>query len=380
MNFSFVPLPRISHLFYALFNRGYSDKIISESWRRETDKGFLVSKTAISLSIIVKARQNELNQKNITVWVPDYFCNVSLEYVRACGVILVFYPIKENLQPDINWCYTNSKKCNADLFIHTHYFGNSNPIEQSAKFCKNLGAWLIEDAAHVFQPQEGVGMMGDFVLYSPHKFLAIPSGAIFIFRNTGINKLSTKVFDSCVHIKNTIVYSNILSHRDELIWCVKRVLQKVRLAPKPIIASFKEDILSNSSQIRPIKFGNIARYLFSKELKMLDEVGERRKEAQYIWNSYFKNKSHKKFELCNIPTTPYLLPIKFDNKIDAEEAYSQFARKGIPVQSWPDLPPEIISENHFHSDAIILRYKIFYLPVHQSLDIIMLKNCMKINH
>jgi hypothetical protein len=46
-------------------------------------------------------------------------------------------------------------------------------------------AWLIEDAVHALRPVRGIGASGDFVLYSPHKHLPIPDGAVLVVRGDG---------------------------------------------------------------------------------------------------------------------------------------------------------------------------------------------------
>ena len=41
---------------------------------------------------------------------------------------------------------------------------------------------------------------------------------------------------------------------------------------------------------------------------------------------------------------------------------------GLPVLTWPDLPPEVINDNHSHLNAWTLRHKRIYIPIHQSIQ------------
>ena len=74
--------------------------------------------------------------------------------------------------------------------------------------------------------------------------------------------------------------------------------------------------------------------------------------------SYFKSNN----------TSPYVLGLTFSKESEAEEAFSRLKNLHIPVTSWPDLPPEVISDSQNHKLAISLRKSSIFLPVHRSIN------------
>ena len=47
----------------------------------------------------------------------------------------------------------------------------------------------------------------------------------------------------------------------------------------------------------------------------------------------------------------------------------ELMKKGIPVTSWPDLPPEINNLNKKFSNSIWLRNHLLLFPIHQSINL-----------
>ena len=53
---------------------------------------------------------------------------------------------------------------------------------------------------------------------------------------------------------------------------------------------------------------------------------------------------------------------------DISELYKRLIQAGVPVTTWPDLPPEVVSDEDKHKNALHLRKSRFYVHVHQSLN------------
>jgi len=54
---------------------------------------------------------------------------------------------------------------------------------------------------------------------------------------------------------------------------------------------------------------------------------------------------------------------------DADTArawYERLWRSGIPVETWPDLPPELTDNKDRHETALTLRKTLLFLPTHQT--------------
>ena len=126
-----APLPQWKHLLKVIldFDSVDDDKILAP-WLKGEDFGFLLSRSAWSLSIIAQIR-HLITQSEVCVWLPDYFCNSSIAPLRELNTNLVFYPIHNDGSPNIKVCNEllnlHSKP---DLFIAVHYFGYLVDLEE----------------------------------------------------------------------------------------------------------------------------------------------------------------------------------------------------------------------------------------------------------
>ena len=52
-----------------------------------------------------------------------------------------------------------------------------------------------------------------------------------------------------------------------------------------------------------------------------------------------------------------------------EELYTALKLEGIPVSTWPDLPPELDNDRKRHQKALSLRMSSLFFPIHSNFDI-----------
>ena len=188
----------------------------------------------MEFSINFFIEKEEIRGSNFSIWVPSYFCNESLYLLRLTKIKLVFYPIKENLEPDYD-SFNKLKNDNGkpDIFLLVHFFGKPTDAVKILEFCRANKTWLIEDAVHCLTPSKKIGTNGDFILYSPHKLLPIPNGSILVARNKGPSKISNKLIDNYFENSrwkkllfqiNTPKKSNIKNtiRNSTLIWTIKQ--------------------------------------------------------------------------------------------------------------------------------------------------------------
>ena len=123
----YVPLPNLIDLFWAI-RKPLSDQIIARPWCRDGDHSLWVSQSAYSLQIIAEACLKIKNKKSILIWVPDYFCNSSLEPMRRTNCDIVFYPITKDLVPNLEWCKLHIFNKPPDIFILVHYWVNHHQV------------------------------------------------------------------------------------------------------------------------------------------------------------------------------------------------------------------------------------------------------------
>lgn len=365
-----VPIPRIRHLIRSLFLR--ADGYLSDPWVRNDEIPFWFSRSAYSLAFIANCRQKVIKRASIKVWIPDFFCNSSLQPLRAAGVELVFYPISNLSTPDFDACDTLAKNHSVDIFVHVHYLGQPLPADLSSDFAKKHGAWLVEDAAHVFSPIEGVGEMGDCVIYSPHKHLPIPNGAILLLRMDGpscfggddrCKELFKENSDDYINLNRATGYKN-------LTWLGKRIIQRLGIRYRKTIPKFYPES-SNMEDLGPAAMSALAKKLLFLLIPSFSVIGDERRQVEANWKDTLLWSSGGLLKSLNlVETTPYLAGFYSDKQIKMEKIFDVLASVDVklPVTTWPDLPPEVLGNNEFFYNAMAFRQDRLYLPVHQSVS------------
>lgn len=362
-----TPLPNLLHL---PFSKVPTDDALSLAWIGPGDVSHWFSRSAWSITVVALWRQRTTGNKTVTIWVPDFFCNESLALLRKMSVRLVFYPVNECGHPDAEMFPAVTKDNWPDLFLLVHYFGEQTPCDMAAAFCKAHGAWMVEDAAHVLMPIPGVGEAGDCVLYSPHKHLSIPDGAILVVRKDGPSALGAEI--GGLKLLDEVVRDTLRDgdefYRPIMVWLVKRFLQRLGIRIQKKIPAFANVVQAVSRVEDPPGMSSVAKRLLGRELFSLSKYAEHRVNCAANWRHVI----HGIFpaEVCKvIPARgfPYLACVSAVDQATAEYLYARFHEVGIPVSTWPDLPPEV-TDGVDHAVANHLRHTRLYLPVHQSLS------------
>ncbi len=377
-----TPLPTFRHLAAALMNPALPEEEVSAPWRRSGDVAFWFSRSAWSLLAIAQWRQRFTGRPSITVWLPGFFCNASLDPLRSMGAQLQFYPITDQMAPDLDDFRTIAGQKPPDLFVLVHFFGQPSPAEGATELCRETGAWLIEDAAHVLRPIAGIGVNGDCVLYSPHKHLPIPDGAVMVVRENGPARLAghASAMAAFQNVYCSLLNSPVFTHLSPWIWLIKRILQRlgVRAWRRPV-TQFLIDTDPISPRLENPKMSQLARRLLSDLLDTLNTVAHLRWQNKLLWNDVLAkdNPTPAKMKPVSGEFTPYLAGFAFDDEVKAEEVFFQWRRAGLPVTTWPGLPPEVSAKKEQHRYALLLRQTRIYLPVHQSLDHRQINDCIR---
>jgi hypothetical protein len=366
-----APLPRFRDLFLAIFQQEISDRALAIPWAAPDDQYYWFARSTWALAVISQWRQKLSLKKNITIWVPSFFCNEALIPLREKGAKLVFYPMNNTAKPDYSQFGELLESAKPDLFVLVHYFGTPTPTENAVALCRQHGAWLVEDAAHVLQPISGVGEMGDIVFYSPHKHLAIPDGALLIVKRKGPANLGT-LLNAMIQLQKLYLVSNksaIIYNKSHYIWLAKRVLQRLGLRSMHQASPF-----GCSENLQPMKLGPaamsiLAKRLLTRAIRDIPQIATYREECANHWRrvmdwAILKND----IRLIPNPATPYLACFGAADSRSAELLFQQFQSAGLPVTTWPDLPPEISPSLNSHTNTWALRHTRVYLPVHQSVD------------
>lgn len=382
-----APLPGWRQLVRALLRPAPSDGELARPWTREGDAGGWLSRSAWSLALVALWRKRRHPHKELTVWAPDFFCNAALAPLRAVGARLVFYPLNESLEPDIARCKEMAESDPPDLFLLVHYFGDPAPAGPSRDLCECFGAWLIEDSAHVLRPVAGVGTYGDFVLYSPHKHLPLPDCALLVVRTGGAARFTDEEIagfgapaswpGQLGDIERAPVHFRVRSSQlQSLIWLAKRLLQKFGIGSGVrATAAFAEPLTAAPGpRIESSHPSTLAKRMLGAAIPDIVNEARRRQAHEMLWDAVLLEENGLGFgavtvgeRSCETDWTPYLATYKVDSA-EAGALHARWRQMGMPVVTWPDLPPEVTAHRERHSNAWLLRHARVYLPVHESLN------------
>jgi len=372
---TYAPLPTLTSLLKAIMPLSKEDeKILASTWGQEHDRYYWLSRSAWSLYLIVKFRAKVTGNNNIIVWFPAYFCNASIAPLRELGVTIRFFPLLSITQADITGCKKMLSSGRPKIIVFAHYFGEQFLAQPLSELALSEGAWLVEDCVHCLKPEKSQGKYGDFVLYSPHKLLPIPDGALLLIRSKGPANITDVMLKKN---KFNTLYQSLLNQPKPIVgiaikWLIKRGLQKLGVRGKKTSINFFDNKTEMDSRWLPHpSMSKIAKKLLSILVYEIDNEVEHRHDLAQAWNSSIKERG-----LCSdssnhsaVSFTPYLVSFSFDSHYEAEKQYLLLQEAGVPVSTWPDLPPEIYDNALQHKISIKMRNDRFYLPVHCSINI-----------
>ena len=356
-----APLPDWRDLAQLVPGAVPDDEGLAAPWRRGGEAALWFSRGAWALAALVRWRQAALGRRRLNLWLPDYFCNQSTAPVRDAGAGLVFYPVGEDLQPRWPALRERAETAPPDLFVLVHYFGHPADADAAASFSGETRALLVEDAAHALGPAPGIGERGDFVLYCPHKTLAIPDGALLLARDGDTAATLTEAAAGLGRSAPT-----------PWTWLTKRILQK-GLPPAALGAlvrrrgpAFTEDPPFASLPPTPAP-SPLARRLLARGVGKLAAAGRLRRRNEEVLRRTFDGLAGCRPFHPSWPdgVAPYRFAL--DCADGAGARFEALRGRGCPVETWPDLAPEVLAEPTDHAAALALRQRLLLLPVHQSI-------------
>jgi len=276
------------------------------------------------------------------LWLPEYFCDEALAPARRLGIPLRFYPVRDDLGP----------RFPADLdgpgaLVLVHYFGFPNILEEARAACRRAGLSLIEDAAHVLAPRGGIGSE-PWVVYSPRKLLAVPSGGLLVHPEGADPRLPA--------------VAGAPKAGDAAWWALRRLAQSALRTARVSWHRRRPDAAAAGRADAPLQgaSGYGLRLLATNE-RGLGEVARRRRENFLFLKECADGLAGGEPMRRDLPADvcPYAFPLRVP---DAERAAGVLQAAGIPACRWPDLPREAVDPV-----ARRLAAETLLLPVHQSL-------------
>src|SRR5258708_2452658 len=134
------------------------------------------------------------------VLAPDYYSGNEVAAIRAAGATLAFYPVRRNLEPDMDALTRVARKLVPRVIYVIHYLGWPQPIKEIQALCRELGCILIEDCAlSMLSETEGkpLGTFGDYSVFCLYKTLPVPNGGLLIQNNERLPELTGFKLEPC---------------------------------------------------------------------------------------------------------------------------------------------------------------------------------------
>lgn len=295
------------------------------------------------------------------VWLPSYICNEAVEPFRNSAIQVAFYPIDQQLVPDLTEMKIENPQ--TEVLVYVHHFGFSKGIEEISSFCREQKIKWIEDAAHCLSDSLQVGAFGDAVVFSPRKLLPVCGGGVLYLRSQfALEKLD--LLRPVPPVVERKCFVGLL---------LRRLLNVLRIPYRQIKMMFRssedgeqQDHPTGDGEPR-MGIGEMSyRQLQQYSRNDLDEIRAIRRRNYLRLEQMLRsiNVGQPLFDGLPRDVCPYVFPICVDSR---DAVRQQLRMKGIPAQSWPQLPVEI-SGNDAFTDANGLSEKMLLLPIHQDIS------------
>ncbi|MBB54090.1 MAG: hypothetical protein CMF67_06920 [Magnetovibrio sp.] len=355
---TFSPSPDWSDLFFGTLSAMQRPTATKMPWCSSNDDAIWFSSGSAILTNIARIFDNDLGTSPPIIWLPDYFCDSATRGLRDIGTKVRHYPITSALEPDWQAMHQMLEDQRApDIFLLVHYFGKGADAIRAKAFCREVGALLVEDAAHALMAHGDIGRYGDAVFYCPHKVLAAPNGAILVQRHRPL------AIDSL---------NNQLRIDVPSIWITRRIVQK--LLPATMLRFRVRNLSTFSTDLPGKPFDpnerptSVGQSMIDRYADRLREIAAKRKRAAESWRSAFwAHGGHYSAFLSQIEEgpMPYRFIVKCPDMALAVRLFDAFRTSGVAVESWPDLAPEVRTNAAAHQVALELRETLLLLPLFQ---------------
>lgn len=307
-------------------------------------------------------------RKRGIVFVPEYFCEISLTPLRQANFSIYFYRITPAFEPDIGHLYDLAKKYGApDILLYVHYFGFPSRVHITQEWCKKNETVLVEDAAHTMVPIPGIGENGNPVIYTPWKFFNIPEGALLVLPE------KFRLSDNLISLpKGKVLYP--------LKWMARQLIisfcHRMRF---PLHMVLRKRVKGHDESEKEMSIGNPLCSLFSLRLLAFyggftEEIRKKREENYRQLDEFIAHSkigSYRIFTKLPCKFAPYLYPIRIPESRSMKVMIT-LNKKGIPAMSWSDLSPEVKNSPEYPL-ANLLRREVITLPIHQDLSLAQIK-------
>lgn len=303
---------------------------------------------------------------------PAWFCESTLQPLRAAGFELVFVDVDETMQPPLSGVLAAIESRGVKATVFVNYFGRKNPSREAlVETCARHRIRVIEDCAHSFQACDGSVYAAegpDAVIYSMRKILPVADGGAIRFRSgrvprrLGSNSRPSAVTDFLYEASRNIERAVVQCGWPNL---YGRNIQRWKRRIRAMRGSGSKTPTNPATT--PGSTGASAllqRYLVDREhLKSVARL--RIANYQKLRGLIADSSAPVAFPTVSFELVPQVLPV-----IDVSHTLLDFLHKrGIGAFRWPgdDAPLEVQYRPDRYSNAIHLNNSLVCLPVHQDI-------------
>lgn len=309
------------------------------------------------------------------VLLPAYNCGAEVDPFVHAGCKVVFYRIDQATGVDVSDIRNRLSKATRLVYV-THYFGWPQDMGGLADLCKQRNVLLIEDCAQALfsgSTHSQMGKLGDAVIYSFVKSLAVPDGGALILGQKLSFEVKAMRFP---HINCTLLASLPLFKKwfmqknafwQRYAWC--RQLLNRSWIPKPDRGNTKgrPEMLSSNCFDESRRFWLMSRVSGGvlKKTNIQELVARRRRNFAYL-HEHLKNHEYLRPLHQSLPgdVCPLSYPVYAKDPVYSQ---SYLEKKGILIQGWPGYYPGMPWADY--PDACVLKDTLLTLPVHQDLSL-----------
>jgi hypothetical protein len=307
-----------------------------------------------------------LGRGETIVLAPDYHHGNEIYAMKAAGAKLRYYPVKKNLDVDLD---AIASLCDLEpkplaLYI-THFIGWPQPMNEIRALCKQKNLILVEDCALSFMSDfEGrpLGTFGAYAVFCLYKTLPVPNGGVLVANNAvnpGVGSLrpcsvvsvtgpSVDLLMRWVRSRNEVFGRTLLTAKR----AIGRTLTGVRVRRVPI-GNTGFDISNVNVGMSPICHTLLGRFGYQG-------IKETRRRNFRIVEDRLRGNVALLDKTLNEGVCPLFFPLLVKNK---QTAAAALAERGIEtVEMWNRGDPE---SHQPGSPAEFLRRHLLEIPIHQ---------------
>lgn len=281
------------------------------------------------------------------VLVPDFVCDALIQPFHDLGVIPIYYPIDDQLQPlweDLDHLL-NVAQFHAIVMVH--YFGQPQDILRFQKICKLYKLVLIEDNAHGFGGKlDGriLGTFGDIGITSPRKMLNTRYGGQ-LYMGGILQPVPQHIAKNSQQFLYWVI-KKILSKWPSIRNCIFRVLG--RMPDINDISSIKEPAIDD----RRADWFSSWMLDRASQSNYIDWIAEKRRQKWAAVNgTVLKLGGIPVFSDISEQSSPWAYPFYTMSKVEKEQIKNQLIEAGYTIFPWPVLPDKILTTN-VHGNAL----------------------------